>query len=190
MSDALEKKQVYGGFAALGLIVVVLGAFTAPVVSVQETYVETEPYETTETYTEQVAKERTVDLEYETSGFTLAEAPFGLGSDTVSVDVRNVDDQGGDFEVTFNTCTSSSAELTLSDENYVPAGESVEFSTSTEADLERDCTEGRVNAGTKQETYYEDVQRERTVTKTREVEKTRTKKVTVAEYLSNQNSEQ
>jgi len=183
MSVTLEDKHLYGGFAILTLLVVSIGAVSAPIVPVEQTYTESEPYETTETYTEQVARERTVDLDYETSEFTLGEAAFGVGSDTISINVRNTDTEGGNFEVTFETCTSSSAELTLSDQNYVPAGESIEFSVSTEADLERECTQADVNPGIKEETVYEDVQKERTVTKTRTVEKTRTEKVTLVKYL-------
>ncbi len=184
MSSQLPQKHVYGGILITVLLVAGSSAFAVPIMPVEQTYTESEPYEATETYTEQVARQRTVDLDYTTSDFTLGGAPFGIGSDTISINVRNTDNEGGDFEVTFNTCTSSSAELTLSDQNFVSAGESVEFSASTEADLETDCTQARVDPGIKQETYYEDVQRERTVTKVREVEKTRDSRVTIVEYLA------
>lgn len=182
MADSFSSKQIYAGFLVLGIIVAGIVIIGVPLLTVEEDYTTTEPYETTETYTEQVAKQRTVNLDYETSQFELDNAFYGIGSDTLSINVRNTDEDGGNFQVTFDTCTPT-AELTLSDQKYLASGEMKEFSASTEADLQSDCSTARVDSPTKQETYYDNVQKERTVTKTKEVEKTRTKKVTLLEYL-------
>lgn len=186
MADSIDKTYIYGSFVALFLILSAVIVAGVPLVGAEEEYTTEEPYQTTETYTEQVTKERTVGVDYQTSQFEINNAFYGIGSDSLSIDVRNTDEEGGTFEVTFNTCTPS-ADVTLSDQQYLAAGESSEFSASTEADLQQDCTTARVDPPTKQETYYDDVQRERTVTKTREVQKTRTKKVTILEALSDLN---
>lgn len=173
-SGTSQNSSDNSGAASLLVGGIVLAAFifasTVSVVTAENTYIEEVPVE--QNYQEEV------DMSYERIDFSVDEDTFSsfsgglVGSVDASYELRNTDDTGGRFSVTFN-CEGEDTQVTLSDSAYVQEGESVTLSASTQDEVQQ-CN-ADLDVPTKTVTRTETVMEER--------QKSETVKLTILEAL-------
>ncbi|KXB05331.1 hypothetical protein AKJ49_01010 [candidate division MSBL1 archaeon SCGC-AAA382A03] len=181
----MQKRR--GGIVVLAILVLAIFSFTVPLFSAEEpyeeteTYTENEPYETTEIYYVTENYRENVPISYnilDYYGETKWNLKYGLYVESVYV-VRNTDNEGGDFKVNFEF-NSQKKKVSLKRETktyYIESGDSHTFSyiynTKFMEDIGDIVVAWIVEEPLKTVTKTHQVEKERTVTKTREAEKTR-----------------
>ena len=170
--------------------ILIIGSVLMLPVQVQETYeatenyTEKEPYTATETY--YVKEPYTVDvpLSYmvldhsywnflHREFYTRENVNFSwLTACDVTVNVKNMDDVGGNFWVTLCVTTSTGFYEYTTDSVFLKSGESHDFTHTFQGHYNSSTYE--VHRATKEAIEYRDVPKERTVTEYREVIKERT----------------
>ncbi len=144
----------------------------------QIAYEEQEEYLKTEYYTETVPYQEEVNLKYSDKQVPPETcSDFGNYKECYYVDISNLDTIGGTFTV---NCNFRTIDRTLYDSQtlFVQSGEITRFKCVADVDLGEDVAPTySVTPGTKTETKYKDVQRERQVTAYRPVTKYKTEQV-------------
>ncbi len=148
-----------------------------------ESYTEKEPYTATETYYVKEPYTSYMPLSYmvldhtywnfiHREFYTRVNINFSwLSACDVSVIIKNTDDVGGNFWITFYVKTSTGSYEYTTDSVFLKSGESHEFIRTFEGDYDSSTYE--VHQSTKEVMEYRDVPKERTVTKYHDVIKER-----------------
>jgi len=168
-SSNSSKGTITAAFLVAALFLGSGVAATVPMMEQTESYTVEEP---TQVKREVPVEYQQNNLDIEGVGSSLNQLT-GIGSTTLSLEIRNTDDVGGYFEANFNCQTQQSGSIRLSDRRYIQAGELGAMEATTDSALEA-CEDSTVTSPTKEVT--------RTVTK--EVQKERTEEVTLIEYLT------
>ena len=176
----MASKKLLLGLVIIGLVLV--ASATVPIMSVE--YDTTEPYETTETYQEEVQREVNYDYEVVDKYY---DGDLGLDFEVdMEIKIKNLENQGGVFEVTFIAKEGSETTYYNTKRERIPPGQTVTFTDETDGvKYSSDWTDRydfsyNIEVPTKIETDY--VTKERTVTKERVI--TKTKRITIFKYLS------
>ncbi len=173
-----NHKNLIIGVIVVAMITIVL---FVPMIPVEVTYSEIEPYEETETYTEFSSYER--EATYIVDDWNLEEK-IGWFDVYVQSDVtvRNTDKDGGTFEVVHELYDINGLFGSVEDSFYLGAGDSYTSTTTFDTRWGQD-TKGtyHVNPPTVIDTRL--VEKTRVVQKTRVVEKTKTVYKSIIEIL-------
>lgn len=151
----MDIKVVIGTICALGILGIIF--FGVPLVSTTETYYETEPY------TEQVR------IQYQDVDSTLTDSwNITLGFYHIgNVTIRNVDTEVGTFIVNFKFYNVHGLAKEDSDQYPIASGDEHTFEFIYDSEMGEDVTANySVQAPYKSVTSYREVQKQRTVRKT------------------------
>jgi len=190
----MEKKWI-----AIGVILAIMCAcvvMSIPMIEVPytvkepytatETYYEKEPYETTETYYETEPYTDYVPLSYTASDWYYTDH-FLSDEFDLMVTVKNTDNVGGRFWVTFHAVSTKGIYDSTTNSVFLMPGESHKFEHTFGGTHSSGCYY-EVHRTTKEVTKYHKVAKEKTVTKYRDVAKERTvtkyQDVTKYKYIS------
>jgi len=148
-----------------------------------ETYYEKEPYETTETYYEKEPYE-TTETYYLTEPHTeivplsyiITDWVFGgyIDSSDQKVTIKNVDNTGGSFWVTFHSVSTDGTYDYTTYSAFLMPSESNNFKHTFPGRYIHEDSSYNIHTSTKEVTKYRKVQKERAIIKYREVPKERT----------------
>jgi hypothetical protein len=181
MGEEIKKvnhKNLVIGIIVIAIIIVIL---FIPMIPVEATYSDTEPYEETETYTEPESYER--EATYVVDDRNLEEKlgflDFYVQSD---VTVRNTDKYGGTFVVVHNLYDVHGLFGTVEDSFYLGAGESYTSTTTFDTSWGQD-TVGSYDVTPPTVIDTRLLEKTRVVQKTRVVEKTKTVYKSIIEIL-------
>lgn len=164
--------------AALLGSALLVGLLAAPIVPIEEEYTVTEPYETTEAYTEMEPVTVYDDLDYSVLDYQY-DNHFWTDRADVSVELRNDDSEPGEFWINFDIATTTGTTSTSTDEVFLTPGETHEFGVTVAGSYQDSSYE--VHTSGKEVTQYREVEKERVVTKTREVTETKEERKSVLE---------
>lgn len=181
------KKEVSGVLGGGIAIVFLVIFFAVPLVSVEKSYTEEEPYETTETYWDTEQYQEDVPIDYNVLEDVIVEkTSWSLGVYMEArVKIRNTDTEGGNFDVNFQFKDVYGVQKEETKTEFIASGQTRTVKCTYDHEMGDDVLwRWGVNEPYKTVTKTQEVEKERTVTKVKTVTKTKTVEKTLFEYIT------